>query len=82
MSSHHDSDSHYKDKLVSRPSYLYNGTHYTRKDDGDWAQVAKETIFRTEATGSLRTHQVTQSQSFLRTALHVNIVADHNIIWF
>ena len=25
-------DSHYKDKTVSWPSYLYNGNHHTRKD--------------------------------------------------
>ena len=31
MESHQYSDSHYKDKMVSWPSYLYNGNPYTWK---------------------------------------------------
>ena len=32
-------DYHYKDKTVSRPSYLYNGNPHTWKDGRDRAQV-------------------------------------------
>ena len=43
-------NSHYKDKMVSRPSCLYNENHHTRKDclyieTGIWLHIDKKKVF-------------------------------------